>query len=144
MTSFSNPSQAFTDKSKIMSNQDSGFMNKLKQLVLPSLAIIVIGFAAQTFFPWWSIAIVAFLVGIYFANSWGLSFVYGLVGVTILWCAYAGFLDSANGGAMSSSISGLFGGVVKGTQLMYVTCVLGGLVGGFAAATGTSLRQLIK
>jgi uncharacterized membrane protein YjjP (DUF1212 family) len=57
---------------------------------------------------------------------------------------YAGWQSSSNGGIMSGSIANLFGGKISGTQLIFFTGLLGGLVGGLAAMTGTLLRDLFK
>ena len=134
----------FSNESQVAAPQSTGLVEKGKSIIIPTLLIIILGGIAQTFLPWWTIAVVAFCVGYFFSDSWGKSFAYGFIAVTLLWAIYAAILDSANGGAISSSISGLFGGAIKSTQLIYVTGIIGGLVGGFAAATGTAFRFLIN
>ncbi len=142
MNTISDQAQGLQDKKLGATSRNKSFFDEVKSLSIPAIAIVVLGTITQTFFPWWTIAVAAFLIGAYFAESWGKSFIYGFVAVTLLWTIYAGYIDSTNGGAMTSSISGLLGGVIKSTQLMYVTGLLGGLVGGFAAASGTLFRFL--
>lgn len=142
MDTISDQAQGLQDRNFSATSRNKSFFDEVKSLCDPAIAIVILGTITQTFFPWWTIAVAAFLVGAYFAESWGKSFVYGFVAVTLLWTVYAGYLDSINGGAMTSSIAGLLGGVVKSTRLMYVTGLLGGLVGGFAAASGTLFRFL--
>lgn len=122
----------------------SAFMDKIKALGLGGGAILVLGFLAQMYFPWWSVAVVAFLVGCFVHVSASSSMAYGTAAVTLLWCTYAGFQSSANSGIMSGVISDMFGGKVSGTQFIFVTGLIGGLVGGFAAMTGTMLRDLFN
>ncbi len=117
---------------------------KIKSLGLGGGAIVLLGVLAQLLFPWWIIAVVALYVGYFVHESPGKSFAYGTAAVTLMWLTYAGIQSSMNGGLMSTSISGMTGGKLSATQLMVFTGILGGLVGGFAAMTGTMLRQLIK
>ena len=117
---------------------------KIKSLGLGVGAIILLGVLAQWLFPWWIIAVVALYVGYFVHESPSKSFAYGTVAVTLMWLTYAGIQSSMNGGLMSTSISGMTGGKLCAVQLLGFTGILGGLVGGFAAMTGTMLRQLIK
>ena len=117
---------------------------KIKSLGLGGGAIVLLGVLAQLLFPWWIIAVVALYVGYFVHESPGKSFVYGTAAVTLMWLTYAGIQSSMNGGLMSTSISNMTVGKLSATQLMVFTGLLGGLVGGFAAMTGTMLRQLIK
>ena len=119
-------------------------LDKLKLMGIPAIIIIIIGFLAGNFFAWWVIAPIAFIVGYFFPRTWASSFLYGFVAVSLLWGVYAASLNNANGGAMSTSISQLFANALSGTQLLLFTGVIGGLVGGFAAATGSSFKQIIN
>lgn len=117
---------------------------KIKSLGLGGGAIILLGVLAQLLFPWWIIAVVALYVGYFVHESPAKSFAYGTAAITLMWLTYAGIQNSMNGGLMSTSISNMTAGKLSATQLMVFTGLLGGLVGGFAAMTGTMLRQLIK
>lgn len=119
-------------------------LDKIKNLGLAGGAIFVLGFAAQSFLPWWSIAIVAFLVGVWQSESARKSFAYGLLSVTLLWTIYAGFQSYQNGGLISDAVAQMLGGKISGTQLIFITGLIGGIVGGVSAMTGTFFRQVIK
>ena len=119
-------------------------LEKIKSLGLGGGAIVLLGVLAQFLFPWWIIAVVALYVGYFVYESPAKSFAYGTAAVTLMWLTYAGIQSSMNGGLMSNSVSDMTGGKLSATQLMVFTGLLGGLVGGFAAMTGTMLRQLIK
>jgi hypothetical protein len=107
------------------------------------IPILILGALASWFFPWWSIAIVCFGVGAWLNDSPGKSYALGMAAVTLLWSGYAGFLNNANGGLLAGKISELFQGKVSGTQLIFVSGLIGGLVGGFATMTGAYFRRLI-
>lgn len=117
---------------------------KIKSLGLGGGTIVLLGVLAQLLFPWWIIAVVALYVGYFVHESPAKSFAYGTAAVTLMWLTYAGIQSSMNGGLMSTSISNMTAGKLSAAQLMVFTGLLGGLVGGFAAMTGTMLRQLIK
>ncbi len=116
--------------------------NKLKSIVTPVIIIVALGFLAGNFSPWWVIAIIAFIVGYFFPRTWATSFLYGFIAVSLLWGVYAATKNSDNGGIMSTSISQLFANALSATQLLYFTGVIGGLVGGFAAASGSLFKNL--
>ncbi len=107
-------------------------------------SVALLGILAQILFPWWTIAIVGFWVGYWIADTPLKSFAYGFVSMFLVWSIYAGYQSSANGGLMSNTISGMLGGKLSGTQLIYATGTLGGLVTGLATLSGALLRQFLK
>ena len=115
----------------------------MKKLGLQTIIILVLGFIAHQFLPFWSIAVVAALVGLLFKyeNS-AASFAAGLVAATLLWSGYAGFLNSANANMLSGSLGELFS--VNSTLLVYITGLIGGLLGGLGAMTGTLARKMFE
>ena len=118
--------------------------DKVKELGMGGLAIIMLGILAQVLFPWWSAAIVAFIVGIFVADDAKRSYFYGFGAMFLLWSACAGIQSYLNGGLISGAMSDVFMGKLSGTQLIFFTGFIGGLVGGFAAMSGTLLRQLFR
>jgi hypothetical protein len=121
-----------TMKEKVMSN--------LKGIA----AIALLGILAQVFFPWWTIAIVGLWVGYWIGDTPARSFFYGFVSMFLVWSIYAAYQSIANGGLITNAISGMLGGKVSGTQMIYATGTLGGLVTGLATMTGALLREFIK
>ena len=99
-------------------------------------SIALLGILAQMLFPWWTIAIVGFWVGYWIADTPAKSFAYGFLSMFLVWSIYAGYLSVANGGLMSETISGMLGGHLSGTQLIYATGILGGFVTGTATLSG--------
>ncbi len=107
------------------------------------IGIIILGFITQYFFTWWSIAFVAFLIGALMKLNNLQSYLVGFLGVFLIWGAYAAFLNNANDGIMAGKIGGLFGNLGP-FQMVLVTAVLGGIIGGFGALTGSLGRNLLK
>ncbi|MCU0347427.1 MAG: hypothetical protein MUC59_10815 [Saprospiraceae bacterium] len=115
----------------------------MKKFGIQALIILILGSIAQYFLPFWSIAVVAALVGFFFKyeNS-AASFAAGTAAVTLLWSSYAGFLTSANASQLANQIGNLF--QVGPGYLVPATGLIGGLLGGFGAQTGTLLRKIFE
>lgn len=115
----------------------------MKKFGLQTLLILVVGAIAQYFFPFWSIAVVAGLVGLLFKyeNS-AASFAAGTAAVTLLWASYAGYLNSANLSVLSKQLGELFH--TNPGYLVWITGLVGGLLGGLGAMTGTLLRKIFE
>ncbi len=122
----------------------ASMLDKIKSLGVPGLCLVVAGFAAQSFLPWWSIAIVGFIGGAIFSKTYGEGYALGFLAFSILWAAYAAFLSSANNHLMAGNISKLFGGAISATYFSYLSGLIGGLTGGFATASGALFRGLLK
>jgi hypothetical protein len=115
------------------------------KFLLATLLIAVCSFIAGLFLPWWSIALVAFLVSLLINQSIGFGFISGFLGVFLLWALLAVWIDTKNDGILSHKIAQLFPLGGSSALLILVTAMVGGLVAGFAAMAGSSLRStLIK
>ncbi len=114
------------------------------KLILALLLTAVLSFLAGLFLPWWSIAIIAFLIALLIPQRIGYSFLSGLLGIFILWALIAFWIDLKNDSILSHKISELFKLGGSSILLIFVTALIGGLVGGFSAMAGSSLRPLKK
>lgn len=110
------------------------------RFLLATLLIAILSFIAGLFLPWWSIALVAFGVGFLIPQGVGRSFVSGFLGVFLLWCLLALWIDLKNESILSHKIAQLFPLGGSSVLLILVTALVGGLVGGFAAMSGASIR----
>lgn len=124
----------------ISNTSSKGFNNTIVKGILITLAL---GLIVQLFLPWWSMAVTSFLVGIWLYESPIKSFLYGTIAMALLWSVYAMMLSSGNGGIMNAAIAKMLGGKISGTQLIYATGLIGGLVSGMAAMTGSFLKQIL-
>ena len=108
------------------------------------IRLIIIGgltYISSPFTAWWICMVIAFTV-CYISSSTGLNaFVTGFLGVGLVWMGHAWNLDVINQSSFSSAIVNLFP-VDDPIFLVFITGLVGGLAGGFAALSGTSFKQL--
>ena len=110
------------------------------RFILSVLLTAFLSFIAGLFLPWWSIALVAFLVSLLLVQSLGRSFLAGFTGIFLLWAALALWIDTQNESLLSQKIAQVFPLGGSSVLLILVTALVGALVGGFAAMTGSALR----
>lgn len=110
------------------------------RLLLSILLTASLSFLAGLYLPWWSIALIAFGVALLIPPGPGLGFLSGFLGIFLLWGLLAFWIDIKNQGILSGKISQLLPLGGSSVLLILVTALLGGLVGGFAAMAGGSLR----
>ncbi len=104
------------------------------------LSLILLGGALQLFLPWWSLAVAAFLLALWFPFSPREAFLAAFLGAALLWGGYAGYLNMLNDGILAGKMGELFG--VSGAWTMVLTAGLfGGLFGGLGAWTASLARQ---
>lgn len=114
------------------------------RFILSILLTVVFSFFAGLFLPWWSIAIVALAVALLIPQRISKAFLSGLLGIFLLWTVVALWIDIKNDSILSHKISQLFKLGGSSILLILVTALIGGLVGGFAAMAGSSLRPAQK
>lgn len=114
------------------------------RFLLATLLTAALAYIAGMFLPWWSIAIVAFIVAFLFMQNIGAGFLSGFAGIFILWGLLALWIDIKNESILSQKIAQLFPLGGSSVLLILVTALVGALVGGFAAMAGSSLRPSTK
>ncbi|MCU7549173.1 hypothetical protein OCK74_08605 [Chitinophagaceae bacterium LB-8] len=108
------------------------------KILVSILLTALLSFIAGIYFPWWSIAVVAFLVAILIRQPIVHSFLSGFLGIFILWTVLALWIDVKNNSILSQKIAQLFS-LSSPFLLIIATAFIGALVGGFAAMSGSSL-----
>ena len=106
------------------------------------LSIILIAFlsaGSEFILPWWSCAVVCFLVALFARQSSGRAFIMGFLGVGIFWLVAALFHDVANDHILSTRMAALFKLPNYGLFIV-VTALIGGIVGGLSSYTGSLLK----
>ena len=106
---------------------------------LATLLIALLSYIAGLFMPWWSIALVAFLVALLVRPSIKMGFFAGFTGIFLLWAIVALWIDIKNEHILSQKIAQLFPLGGSSVLLIIITALIGALVGGFAAMSGASL-----
>ena len=105
------------------------------------LLIAFLSLLAQLFLPWWSLAVVAFLVCFWRGQSAGRSFLYGFAGVAVVWLAYALLIHTRTDGILTGRMSELLFKTNAAALPLLVVTLLSGLVGGLAGLSGFFVRQ---
>ena len=128
--------------------------------------LCIMGFSAilQLYFPFWIVAVIAFIVGILFAQrprrfafskrkqKSSYSFWAGFWAIFLLWGMIAWIWDMQNDSILSIRITGmLFSDIgeaisdsVKAYLLIFVTALIGGLLAGFSAMAGNALGEIVR
>ena len=104
-------------------------MNVLTKIFLT----IILAYILELFFPWYSVAIAAFIIG--FAIRSRLSFLAGFIAIALLWTIKALLIDITSTSDLATRVAQIFP-LREKIFLYLVVAVIGGLVGGFACMTG--------
>lgn len=112
-------------------------MKFLAAIILTAL----LAFISGLFLPWWGIAIASLLVAIIVNQHPGKAFLSGFLGVMLLWQGLAGWININNQGVLAKKIALILPLGGNPLYLIMVTGIVGGLVAGFAAMSGSFLRK---
>jgi hypothetical protein len=109
-------------------------------------AIVLTGFLAYVLgvystLPWWSFAISSLIVSVAIHQRPGKSFLAGFLGLFLLWVILAIVKDAANEHILSIKVAAILPLGGSYLVLILVTGIVGGLVSGLAALTGSYLRK---
>ncbi len=110
------------------------------RFILATLLTAAFSFIAGLYLPWWSIAIVAFSVALLVRQTIGLAYLAGFTAICFLWGGLALFIHIRNKGLLTQKIAQIFPLNGNSFYLLSLTALVGGLVAGFAAMSGSSLR----
>lgn len=105
------------------------------------LLILVVAFILQFFLPWWSIALLAFVISAWRSRSHWQAFGAGFGGIAVGWLFLSTFIHVRTEGILSGKVATLFSLPHSGL-LFLITALVGGLVGGLAAWAGYCCRRL--
>ena len=102
----------------------------------------LVGFALGLYLDWWSIAIAAFVVAIVVHQHPGKAWLAGFLGIFLLWALLAWWIDMKNQSILAKRMAELLPLSGSAILLILVTALVGALVAGFAALTGSFIRKL--
>jgi hypothetical protein len=108
------------------------------KLFVSTLLTALLSFITGIYLPWWSIAIVAFLVALLIHQPIWRSFLSGFIGIFLLWLVLTTWIDISNNSILSTRIAQLFS-LGSSFILIIITSLVGAIIGGFAAMSGSSL-----
>jgi hypothetical protein len=112
-------------------------MKFLSALFLTALLSI----AACLYLPWWAIAIVAFLVAVAIPLKPFASFFAGFAALFLAWGSLAWFISSNNQHLLAHKVSLLIISADSPYILILLTALIGAVVAGFSALSGSYLRK---
>ncbi|WP_078673022.1 hypothetical protein [Chitinophaga eiseniae] len=104
------------------------------------LLILVLAYLAGTVLPWWSVALVAFVVTLVLPLTSGKSFFSAFLSVFILWLVLAFYMDVRNDHLLANRMSEMILKVRSAPLLGVISALIGGLVAGFAASSAAFVR----
>ncbi len=107
------------------------------RIIIQIVGIVLLGYIAVTFLPWYSIAFVALVMG--YAVPSRTSFLGGFLGVVALWGIKLFKITSVAASPLAEKVAAILP-VGEVWLLVTVTLIIGGLVGGMATLTGSLLR----
>lgn len=90
---------------------------------------------------WWSFAVTAIIVSIAIHQKPGKAFLSGFLGLFLLWVGLSLFKDVANEHILSGKVAKILPLGGSYIALILVTGIVGGLVSGLAAVTGSYARK---
>lgn len=105
---------------------------------------IVLAFAASLWLPWWTIAITGFMIGLLIPQRRFNSFLTAFLALFLLWGLWCVVLSSHDDLRFASKISMLILKLSNGWFSIIATALIGGLVAGLGALSGSFLRPVNK
>jgi hypothetical protein len=110
------------------------------KFLVATILTALLAFISGLFLPWWGIAIISLLVAVIIHQKAGKAFLSAFLGVFILWSGLAFWIDSKNNHILSTKIAAIL--PLGGNHLLLIlaTGLIGGLVAGLAAMSGSFLR----
>lgn len=108
------------------------------------LIIGALSYLAGWWYPWWSIAIVAFVISLIVPQKPLAAFLTAFIAIFVFWFSLAFFQDLANDHILSGRISELFLHVNSSLGIAAMSGLIGGLVAGVAALSASFLRYRKK
>jgi len=110
------------------------------RLIISILLIAILAAFAEYFLPWWSAAIVCFIITLIVALRPGNAFLAGFIGIGIFWLIAALYHDIPNQHILSQRMAVLFK-LPNYSLFILVTVLIGALVGGLAGWAGGLVRR---
>jgi hypothetical protein len=106
------------------------------------ILILLFSFLAGLYFPWWSIAIVAFILSLLIPLKPWVSFLAGFLALFLLWGFLSVWISVSNGHILAHRVSLLIFKTDSPFLLILITTLIGALVAGFAALSASYIHEI--
>lgn len=110
------------------------------KFIINVILIMLFSFCVCLYFPWWSIAIVAFVVSLLFPQPPLASFLCGFIALLLLWGFLSLWISIENGHILAHRVSVLIFKTDSPFLLILITALIGALIAGFASLTASFAR----
>jgi hypothetical protein len=104
----------------------------------------LLGYAAPLYLSWWSFAITSLVVAFVVEVTPAKAFLAGFIGLSLLWGIHAAIIDTANDHLLSQKVAYILPLNGSAIALIWITAMIGGLISGFAALTGSFARRAVN
>ena len=105
------------------------------------LLTVIVSFAAGLYLPFWSVGLVAFLVSVFIYQKPGMAYLMGFSSIFLLWGALVWWIDAQNDSILSQRMASLFPLGGSSALIILITAIVGAIVGGLSALSGSFLRR---
>jgi len=112
------------------------------RFILKVIAIALLGYYAQLYFPWWSSAVVAFVVEALVGGRKVGVFFSGFLGLGALWGGLAAMIHSETNGILTEPVAQVLT-LNSAWLLIAITALIGALMGGLSSMAGAQFRGLL-
>jgi hypothetical protein len=107
------------------------------------LLTMIVSFAFGLYLPFWSAALVSFLVAVFIYQKPGMAYLAGFLGIFLCWGLLAWFIDTQNNSILSHRMATLFPLGGSSALLILISAVVGAIIGGLSALSGSFLRRYL-
>ena len=114
------------------------------KFIVSLILILLLSFCAGLYLPWWSIAVVAFIVSALIPQRPFLSFLAGFIALFLLWGGLSFWISGNNHHILANRVCNLFFKTESAVLLIGVTSLIGALVAGLGALTASFIRPFIR
>ncbi len=111
------------------------------KFIVSIVLIALLSFAAGTYLPWWSLTVAAFIVAALIPQKPWKAWLSGFLALFLLWGVLAAWIDMKNQHILSQKMAQIFPVGGSYILLMLVTALVAAIVAGFAALTGSYVRN---
>lgn len=111
------------------------------KFVISAILTILFSFLSCLYLPWWTVAVVSFLVSVLIQQGHLTSFFCGFISLFLLWGFLSFWISVQNEHILAHRVSILIFKTDSPFLLIFATALIGALVAGFAALTGSYIRK---
>jgi len=111
------------------------------KFIVSLILMALLSFVSCLYLPWWSIAIVCFVIAALIPQRAGIAFLCGFIALFLLWAGLSYWISSNNEHVLAHKISVVILKKDNPDMLILVTGLIGAIVAGFAALSGSLLRK---